>query len=88
MKFNLKASLLCNILITSFLQRHRVLAPPLAAYPHGNKARYSLVYFVNPDDDCYMQSLTGAALYPPITYREYLEQQLKGIKANADKHSY
>jgi isopenicillin N synthase-like dioxygenase len=56
------------------LQRHRVAASRDAAL---NIDRYSLAYFMHPDNDFVVTPLDGSNKYPPVGSHEYVVAKFK-----------
>ncbi|KAI0225731.1 2-oxoglutarate-dependent dioxygenase htyE [Lamellibrachia satsuma] len=54
--------------------KHRVVIPEKQV--NRERARMSVVYFMQPDDDCVIQSLDGTNKYDPITSLDYVNKRV------------
>ena len=75
------------VLVGSLLQRwtsdyltgtkHRILIPDTEA--QRKKARQSVVFFVQPDDDCIIECIDGSNKYEPVSSKGFYNYQIKQI---------
>ena len=59
------------------MQVHRVRIP--ADKVKQKSSRYSIVYFVEPDDDYLVECLDKSETYPPVLAGDYIRQQYSAL---------
>ena len=59
------------------MQVHRVRIPTDKV--KRESSRYSIVYFVDPDDDYLVECLDKSEKYPPVLAGDYIRQQLSAL---------
>ena len=59
------------------MQPHRIRIPEEET--RKKSSRYSIVYFVNPDDDFNVECMDDSKKYPPVIAGDFLQQKFDAL---------